>query len=253
MQQKTSEKVGFCLIMLNLIIILMVTWITVYISYRSVAVKVNLFSLHPSLMAFGVSYSFYRRDTNVNKLYLSFITLQYLMFMFQAILVIGEKALWGNKLKFTTRITFHWILQFLAWTCIAIAFGAIIVNKNLLGRPHFATTHAIFGLVTLVGTQLLAFGGIWAKYSTKLRFLMKPVRVKLLHSFFGVVVFNLALITIGLGLYSKWWDRVSTETHRYLIIPMLAAISMFTSARPLAVCAKRFRTAFRRSNTDRSN
>lgn len=61
MANRNSEKVGCCLIMGNLIIISLLTWTTVFLCYKSIAVKVNLFSWHPSLMAVGVS------DTNSNK------------------------------------------------------------------------------------------------------------------------------------------------------------------------------------------
>lgn len=169
--------------------------------------------------------------------------------MFHAILVIGESALWGNKLKFTTRITFHWVLQLLAWLCIGVAFYAIYTNKNLLGKQHFHTTHALVGLGTLIAANCVIIGGVWAKYSLKLRWLMRPVRVKLLHSFLGILAYNSGVVAIGFGLYTKWWDKVSDEQTRYYILAGLAVTSVFVSLRPLKVCARRLKTAFGKSNS----
>lgn len=168
--------------------------------------------------------------------------------MFNAILVIGENAIWGKALKYTTRITFHWVLQFFAWILIGFGFGAIYANKNLHGKQHFASLHAIFGLVTLISIQVVILGGVWAKYSVKLRAILKPVRAKLIHSFFGIVAYNLGIVTIGLGLYTKWWDKVGTPEQRQNVLVLLVVTSLFVSYRPLKVCIKRLRAACARLN-----
>lgn len=184
----------------------------------------------------------------MNSPLINFLLFQYLIFMSHAILVIGENAIWGKSLKYTTRITFHWVLQFFAWLLTCIGFAAIYYNKIRLGKEHFVTTHAICGLTTLIATQCIIFGGIWAKYSFKLRGLMRPVKVKLIHSFLGVIVFNLALVTITLGLYTKWWEKVSTNEARQIIVVALVLIATFVSYRPLKMCAKKYKSAFPTSN-----
>lgn len=171
-----------------------------------------------------------------------------MIFMFHAILVIGDGALWGNKLKYGSRVTFHWVLQLIAWTLISLGFAAIYVNKNRLGKQHFHTTHAIFGLVTVIGTQAVILGGVWTKYSFKLRGLVRPVVAKLLHSILGIVVYTLAMITISLGVYTKWWEKVSNEETAWLIIAMLVFSAIFVAWNPLKMCVKRYKTAFMRSN-----
>ena len=66
-------------------------------------------------------------------------------------------------------------------------FAAIYLNKEIADKPHFQTWHSRVGLATLVGTLLVAFGGIAAKYSSSLKNYIRPINVKLYHATLALI------------------------------------------------------------------
>ncbi len=77
-------------------------------------------------------------------------------------------------------------------------FGAIYLNKEIASKPHFKTWHSRVGLAALVGTLLVAAGGIAAKYSASLKNYIRPINVKLYHATLALIgtVPSLLLILI---------------------------------------------------------
>jgi len=75
-------------------------------------------------------------------------------------------------------------------------FGAIYFNKEIAGKPHFQTWHSRVGLAALVGTLLVALGGIAAKYSASIKHYIRPINVKLYHATLALIGMCLMLILI---------------------------------------------------------
>lgn len=159
--------------------------------------------------------------------------------MFQAILLFSQP--W-RPLEHQAKVSFHWILQGIAVTLASFGFTAIYMNKVNLGKDHFHSTHAKWGLWTFIFTHSVVLGGIWAKYSFQLRSFLKPITSKLIHSFFGTITFLMAMITICLAFYSKWWDRnVDSESLRLLFVLILFASNLFVLIPPLINNVKKFK------------
>ncbi|KXZ44862.1 hypothetical protein GPECTOR_61g815 [Gonium pectorale] len=106
----------------------------------------------------------------------------------------------------------HALLQLRALVCILIGFGVIYRNKAqctpsclqvLLGKPHFMSLHAKFGLATLVLSILMP---LWGLVSFRRMGLIQrfPERwqplIKTLHRQLGALTWLLALVTIELAL-----------------------------------------------------
>uniref|UniRef100_A0A336MAZ1 ascorbate ferrireductase (transmembrane) n=1 Tax=Culicoides sonorensis TaxID=179676 RepID=A0A336MAZ1_CULSO len=198
--------------------------VSAYISYFCIANGIILFSFHPILMSTG-----------------------YLILMFQAILSMSNLNCWTSNLTHKQRVTLHWVLQTTALTFITIAFIIIFLNKIKLGKAHFQTTHAIFGLFTYLLTIGVSCGGVWTKYSFQLRTYMKPVIAKISHSLMGVVTFCMAAITISLGIYSKWFSVVSTKEMQFICVSVLALSTLYVIFKPMQLCFKRIMSTFRAS------
>lgn len=122
------------------------------------------------------------------------------------------------NLSHQNRVTAHWIIQSFAVLLILIAQTCIFTNKNNLGKPHFTSTHSIFGLITVLLTISSAFGGIFTKYSFGLRNIVKPIVTKIFHSFFGIVSYVMAIITIILGFNQMWVEDKDSYIKPVLII-----------------------------------
>ncbi|XP_063708170.1 transmembrane reductase CYB561D2-like [Culicoides brevitarsis] len=221
---QNTETIGVVAMGLNGVTSLTLLLITGFISYLALINGVVLFSFHPIFMAVG-----------------------YLVLMFQAILSMSDLNCWTAKLNYKQRVTFHWILQAASLSCITIGFVAIFVNKVRLGKEHFHTLHAIFGLITYILTIIVACGGIWTKYSFQLRKYLKPVYVKINHSLMGVVVFGLGITTACLGVYSKWFLKVSTTDMQLPLVTAMILCALYVSYKPMELCLKRITSSLRSS------
>jgi len=111
--------------------------------------------------------------------------------MGQAILVLSD----DNILTFLhpivkeTRREHHWIIQIIAVMCNIVGFGTMIVNKNITGRGHFHSNHAILGLTTFILSFVAATAGMFTLYAAKLKDWVKPSYVKLIHTIIGMITF----------------------------------------------------------------
>lgn len=168
--------------------------------------------------------------------------------MTEAILSFSNENIFSRRLNHKQRVTLHWILQVLGSFLIAAAFGVIIASKNSKGKPHFATWHGIFGLISSIGIVLNLFGGIVAKYSFPIRQIIRPVIVKVLHSLFGTVVYILLVFTVLLGIYSNWFKRNSSVTGVVVSNVIIFFIIQYVLVQPIQLIFSRIKNIFLRSN-----
>lgn len=153
--------------------------------------------------------------------------------MSHAILLMADDEILGQKLsKYQTKLTLHWVLQSFAVACIFIAFGAIFNHNENNNIPHFETQHGYWGRVTALSTYAITLGGVLAKYSSVVKRFVKPVVLKAGHSLAGSVIYVLGVITTILGLYSLWWDYVSTNEVRIIIVVILLVTTPYIVYQP---------------------
>jgi cytochrome b561 len=121
--------------------------------------------------------------------------------MAESILVLSEDNILTfllPSLKKTVR-EHHWIIQTLAAMCNLVGFITMIVQKNIRGRGHFISTHAILGLVTIVLSFVACIGGVFTLYTAKLKNWVKPSYIKLMHTIIGIVTFVLGVAAEATG------------------------------------------------------
>lgn len=165
--------------------------------------------------------------------------------MSNAILIMADSSILTTNLSHQNRITAHWIIQLCALILFIIAQICIFTNKVNLGKSHFQTTHSIFGLITLALTMLSAIGGIFTKYAMQLRNTVKPVFLKCAHSFTGIVVYILAMITMMLG-FSQMWHEEKDDYIKPILIVLIIIIAFFILIKSFVLFMSRFRDIMKR-------
>jgi surface polysaccharide O-acyltransferase-like enzyme len=151
--------------------------------------------------------------------------------MGQAILVLSDDNILTSlhpSVKKTVREN-HWICQVLAAICILVGFVTIIVDKNIKGRSHFHTDHAILGLVTIILSFVACAGGIFVLFAAKLKDWVKPSYLKISHAVIGIITFVLGIASQATGMIR--WNTKSDNTGTVCIVLLaFAAFVVFEGA-----------------------
>ncbi|KAL7024802.1 hypothetical protein ACKWTF_013192 [Chironomus riparius] len=164
----------------------------------------------------------------------------YLILMSNAILIMADSSILTTNMSHQNRITAHWIIQLCALILFVIAQICIFTHKNNLGKSHFQTTHSIFGLITVSLTMLSAIGGVFTKYAMQLRNTVKPVVLKCFHSFAGILVYILAVITMILG-FSQMWNEDKDAYIKPILIVLIVIIAFFILIKSFVLFISRFK------------
>ncbi|XP_073967391.1 transmembrane reductase CYB561D2-like [Choristoneura fumiferana] len=170
--------------------------------------------------------------TNFKKkevLYLYFF-LQWTVFITSAVNSITPGDLATEWMPIRLRSARHWVLQIISGIVILTAFLVILSNKIILGKDHFVTLHAKFGLASLIFMVITMTGGLGALYSLKLKHYLAPIYTKLLHASVGLLTITLGTVTIILAFYSEWFDF--GEVLRYTNLVLVLIVMLFTILRP---------------------
>jgi cytochrome b-561 domain containing protein 2 len=152
-----------------------------------------------------------------------------------------------QSLNYQNRVTVHWILQTSALILITIAQTCIFLNKNRLGKSHYQSTHALFGLVTYLLTIISSLGGIFTKFSFQLKHILKPLITKVLHSFAGLLTYILAMITICLGV-DQFWNQSYDSWTKPIFYILIAFTTCYVTIKSFILFSSRVSNVLKRSN-----
>ncbi|VDP73990.1 unnamed protein product [Echinostoma caproni] len=164
-----------------------------------------------------------------------------------AIRALDRDMSWIAQKPRASKIQWHWVLQLFGATLICVGAAAVFVNKNLYGKPHYATWHGLLGLITVVFVLAVALAGFALHWKVwPIGHLVSHGTARVSHMYFGLGLISLIGVTTGFGLSSHWLTRqlsdwVGEGVASGLIIP-LTGIAMFPAVRTLLqVCRYRFR------------
>jgi hypothetical protein len=132
-----------------------------------------------------------------------------LILLGQGILTMTGLSLLSDGFNHSQRVGAHWVLQTIGLVLITVAQSCIFINKNINGYPHYTSVHSWCGLVTYLLTVGASLGGVATKYSASLK--LKPVQMKMIHGFFGSLVFVCGCGTICVGLNQVWTNESDAE------------------------------------------
>jgi len=96
----------------------------------------DLFSWHPTLM-----------------------TVSFCLIMSQAIAIFSPESSLLQSSDRRDKVQLHWILNLFSIISAAGGFGAIYLNKEIVGKKHFTSWHGLLGLITCIGVLMTALGG----------------------------------------------------------------------------------------------
>lgn len=160
----------------------------------------------------------------------------------EAVFSISGEAYLASKMSRMNRVTMHWILHTLGLGLMLIGFLIIVVNKVTHNKSHFVTPHAILGLISIICALLTASFGIITNNSRWLYPRFRPVLLKIVHAFGGIVVTILLLATLITGTYTRWWP--GSDTGRSLVFSSLFIAGFFILLKPILGAVSRSRVVF---------
>ncbi|CAL7945033.1 unnamed protein product [Xylocopa violacea] len=179
----------------------------------------TFFSWHPICMSVGVG-----------------------LLMTEAVFSVSGEAYIGSKLSRVNRVTMHWVLHTFGLALVTIGLIIIVVNKIQNNREHFATPHSILGLVSIILAFLTAAFGIVTNNSRWLYPRFRPVLLKIMHAFGGILVTILLLATLITGTYTKWWP--ANDTGRNLTFSAFFIAGFFILLKPILGAVSRSKVVF---------
>ncbi|XP_071877784.1 transmembrane reductase CYB561D2-like [Bombus fervidus] len=172
----------------------------------------------------------------------TFSSIQVGLLITEAIFSVSGEAYVGWKVSRVNRVTIHWILHATGLALVLVGLIIIVVNKNNNNNPHFVTPHAILGLVSIILAFLTAAFGIVTNNSRWLYPRFRPVLLKIMHAFGGIIVTVLLLATLITGTYTKWWP--GGYTGRSLTFTAFFIAGFFILLKPVLGAVSRSRVVF---------
>jgi hypothetical protein len=164
------------------------------------------------------------------------MTIGYVGFLFQAILVFSRESSLFGGLKHQNKVTLHWIFNTLGLLSILVGYAAIYYNKEENGKPHLTSYHSYIGryfcyhkfnsisgikeliyfkgIVTIVYTCIQFVAG---HNLTVMNFLVRKFvnynALALYHATSGTFLYVLACLSISMGINKMW---VKDDTPFYI-------------------------------------
>ncbi|EFJ53321.1 hypothetical protein VOLCADRAFT_120257 [Volvox carteri f. nagariensis] len=165
-------------------------------------------ALHCTVACVALSIAFVLFDNTLFAWHPAFMSIGYIVFMTEGLIA----AIHFRQIDGPERVKAIWshaLLQLRAVICVIIGFGVIYRRKIILGKPHFVSLHAKFGLATLILSILMPLWGL-----------------------LGLLTWLLALVTIELALphpaVNKGWLTLAWQIGVGLIAVLLGLLSFKT-------------------------
>lgn len=168
--------------------------------------------------------------------------------MSHAIMSMADNNLYTNHLNYKDKVLVHWVLQTLAGVFIVVGVTCIYLNKVLHEKPHFQSTHAIFGLITNILLLSSIAGGVFTKYSFELRKTIRPILIKIGHSTFGIITYSMANITIILGIFSGWGNSKFSSNFQYILSGLLIFTTCYVLSKSVILLINRVQRSLKQSS-----
>nr|CAI5848367.1 unnamed protein product [Callosobruchus analis] len=141
----------------------------------------------------------------------------------------ADSNVWLQGIRRSTRYYIHGAFLLGALILMTVGISLEIYSRSQVGKPHFSTNHSITGLVSWILAFISCILGVTSFFSQRLRSIVKPVNLKLLHSFFALASFSIGIASLCLGLQKKSYANHVTICQLSASTWMVVIIGTFTA------------------------
>lgn len=146
--------------------------------------------------------------------------------MSESILVFSPQSSFLLSATRKTRVFAHWVGLVATLACALVGLGAVWWNKHLRKKPHAATWHGIVGFSTIGYLALQCCAGVMVKYPSAIQKFVRFADLKMYHATSGLMLFSLSCISLVLGMYSNYFNRLVTGTSWYACVGCVAILAL---------------------------
>lgn len=171
---------------------------------------------------------------------------QFVLLLSEGILMLRKDSKFSKHVPHIWKIRLHWVVQVVGVTLFVAGYIVAYDNKNRIGKDHFVTWHAKFGLVAMICLLITFAGGILALYSVDFRRFMTPSITRRLHVLAGVVSYGFGGLSVLFAVYSsKWFERNINDSDclRMFCFVTLSLCFTWTLLKPLLASINRRKLA----------
>ncbi|CAH1991450.1 unnamed protein product [Acanthoscelides obtectus] len=155
------------------------------------------------------------------------LVMAFLPLMSGGILCFSSNNVWLQGINRSTRYYIHGIFLTGAVISMTVGISLEIYSRCQSGKLHFQTSHSITGLVSWISAFISCLLGLASFYSRRLKNIVKPVHLKLLHSLFALASFSIGIASLCLGFEKKSYALHVTETQLSASQWMVIIIAVF--------------------------
>ncbi|CAH1164604.1 unnamed protein product [Phaedon cochleariae] len=128
-------------------------------------------------------------------------TVAYFPLMAESLILYFESNVWSQKLDRKKKFYVHGTILLISTVSLTAGISFEINAKNLSGKEHFQSGHAITGLVSWLLSIISVFLGLLSANSQSFKNNIPPVMFKFVHNFLGIASFCVGIISLSLGFF----------------------------------------------------
>lgn len=135
----------------------------------------------------------------------------WMLLMTEALLMLTKDNIFSNRITYTWRVRWHWMMQVVAIAMSLAGFIIIFIyedgeDEHGSKGSHFGTSHGLYGLISMIlGLIPTCLSGIPALFSFRLRAVIPPKINKFIHATSGIASVVFGGVTMVLSLYTGWF------------------------------------------------
>lgn len=156
------------------------------------------------------------------------------------------------KVSRMNRGLIHLILHLIGLLLILIGMIIIILGKIEYKKSHFVSFHGIISLIGIIFAILIAASGFVVIFDKCLYHgCIRPVIMKIMHSFGGILATILLLAGLITGIYTGWWP--GTCLGRSLTVASFLIAACYIFLKPILGIISRCKVLFAEVPNDMNN
>lgn len=161
----------------------------------------------------------------------------------EGIFCVSGDAYMNWKVSRMNRGLIHLFLNLIGLLLVLIGMVIIIIGKIEYKKSHFVTLHGIISLISIIFAILIAASGFVVVFDKCLYHgCIRPIILKIMHSFGGILAAILLLAGLITGIYTGWWP--GTCLGRSLTVASFVIAACYIFLKPILGIISRCRVLF---------